>query len=113
MPDIEWEESELADLLGESSWDAAVREWRRQINDWYFGDDPATFAEVERAFHECAEDNGWYGRDRYNDGDQRHYIDIFFTDRETGGWSKWLDTDDREKLTDYISRNRAPDRRKW
>ena len=70
----------------------------------------------EAAAHWAAEINAWYGLntsteevvDAFNNSyldakayDGTSYVDMFFRD-ETGGYTKWLDTADREGLADCI-----------
>ena len=72
--------------------------WAETINEWY--DLGATTEEVVDAFNKHYLDKEAY--------DGTSYVDMFFRD-ETGGYTKWLDTADREGLADCIEAARGKD----
>ncbi len=69
----------------------AAAHWAENINDWYNLN--ATTEEVVDAFNKYYLDKEAY--------DGTSYADMFFRDK-TGGYSKWLDTADREGLADCV-----------
>ncbi len=74
----------------------AAAHWAATINDWYnLG---ATTEEVVDAFNKHYLDAKAY--------DGTSYVDMFFRDK-AGGYSKWLDTADREGLADCIEAARG------
>ena len=77
----------------------AAAHWATNINEWYNLD--ATTEEVVDAF------NKYYLNEE--DYDSPSYDDMFFRDN-AGGYSKWLDTADREGLADCVemARGRGP-----
>ena len=74
----------------------AAAHWAADINGWYnLG---ATTEEVVDAFNKNYLDKeAWDGES---------YVDMFFRD-EQGGYSKWLDTADREGLADCVEMARG------
>ena len=78
--------------------EAAAR-WTETINDWYSLD--ATTEEVLDAFNK-----NYLNKEAY---DGTSYVDMFFRDK-AGGYSKWLDTADREGLADCVevARGKGP-----
>jgi len=77
----------------------AAAHWAVSINEWYRLD--ATTEEVVDAFNKYYRDKEAY--------DGTSYVDMFFRDN-AGGYSKWLDTADREGLADCVemARGRGP-----
>ena len=74
----------------------AAAHWAVNINGWYGLD--ATTEEVVDAFNKYYRDKEAY--------DGTSYVDMFFRDN-AGGYSKWLDTADREGLADCVEMSRA------
>jgi len=77
----------------------AAAHWAANINDWYGLD--ATVEEVVDAFNKNYLDKKTWGGESY--------VEVFFKSKE-GGFSKWLDTADREGLADCveIARGKGP-----
>ncbi len=74
----------------------AAAHWAADINEWYnLG---ATTEEVVDAFNKYYRDQEAY--------DGTSYVDMFFRDK-AGGYSKWLDTADREGLTNCVEAARG------
>jgi len=77
----------------------AAAHWAANINDWYSLD--ATAEEVMNAFNKNYLDKKTY--------DDKSYVEVFFKSKD-GGFSKWLDTADREGLADCVevARGKGP-----
>ena len=78
--------------------EAAVH-WTQTINGWYGIN--ATIEEVLEAFNKNYLDKKTW--------DDESYVEVFFKSKD-GGYSKWLDTVDREGLADCveIARGKGP-----
>ena len=74
----------------------AAAHWTETINSWYGLD--ATIEEVVDAFNK-----NYLNAEAY---DGTLYVDMFFRDK-AGGYSKWLDTADREGLADCVEAARG------
>ncbi len=79
-----------------STFDEALEFWTIQINEWYSLE--ATVDEVCNAFE------GDYRDKVAHDGTS--YVEMFFKS-DDGGWSRWLDTSDREGLADAVEHYRG------
>ena len=76
----------------------AAAHWTETINGWYRLD--ATTEEVLDAFNK-----NYLNKEAY---DGTSYVDMFFRDK-AGGYTKWLDTADREGLADCVEAARGKD----
>ncbi len=81
-----------------STFDDALEFWTIQINEWY--DINATDDEVREAFEKDYRHKLAY--------DDTSYVEMFFKSQD-GGWSRWLDTSDREGLADSVEYYRGND----
>ena len=79
-----------------ATFEKAALEWTDTINSWYGLD--ATTEEVVDAFNK-----NYLNKEAY---DGTSYVDMFFRDKD-GGYSKWLDTADREMLANIVENNRT------
>ena len=85
-----------AELLEGVSFEKAVEAWTNTINEWYSLE--ATVDEVCNAFEADYRDKVAY--------DGTSYVEMFFKSRD-GGWTRWLDTADREGLADTVEHYRG------
>ena len=81
-----------------STFPEALEFWTIQINEWYNLE--TTDDEVRNAFEKEYRHKLAY--------DDTSYVEMFFKS-DDGGWSRWLDTSDREGLADAVERFRGND----
>ena len=74
----------------------AAAHWAANINEWYGLD--ATTEEVVDAFNKH-----YLNKEAY---DGTSYVEMFFKSKK-GGYTKWLDTADREGLADCVEMDRG------
>jgi hypothetical protein len=74
-----------------ATFEEAALIWTQDVNDWY--QIKATVDEVKSAF-----DSNFKDKEAY---DGTSYVEMFFKSRD-GGWTKHLDTADREEMADQV-----------
>jgi hypothetical protein len=74
-----------------ATFEEAALSWAQNINDWY--EINATVEEMRSAFNTYFKDKLAY--------DGTSYVEMFFKSRD-GGWTRHLDTADREEMADQV-----------